>query len=200
MSRRLRGVGEAARLRLLSLFNELITFMAVVADSLYWLIDTLIGLYIWVIIIGAILSWLVAFDVVNTRNRIVYVIGDFTHRLTEPALRPIRRFVPNFGGVDISRLDVGNLKVEGSGIGSITLSGQAGTQNVVLEDTTDYDAEDLVSTAASIDHDGIGEAVLWVEQGLEVAIRDMGSVSYYGNPTVSSQITGQGRLIPLGER
>jgi YggT family protein len=104
MSRRLRGVGETARLRLLWLFNELITFMAVVTDSLYWLIDTLIGLYIWVIIIGAILSWLVAFDVVNTRNRVVYMIGDFTHRLTEPALRPIRRFVPDFGGVDISPL------------------------------------------------------------------------------------------------
>jgi YggT family protein len=78
--------------------------MAVVVDSLYWLIDTLIGLYIWVIIIGAILSWLVAFDVVNKRNRLVYVIGDFTYRLTEPALRPIRRIVPNFGGVDISPL------------------------------------------------------------------------------------------------
>lgn len=78
--------------------------MAVVVDSLYWLIDTLLGLYIWVIIIGAILSWLVAFDVVNTRNRVVYVIGDFTHRLTEPALRPIRRFVPDLGGIDISPL------------------------------------------------------------------------------------------------
>lgn len=78
--------------------------MAVVVDSLYWLIDTLLGLYIWVIIIGAILSWLVAFDVVNTRNRVVYVIGDFTYRLTEPALRPIRRVVPDFGGVDISPL------------------------------------------------------------------------------------------------
>ena len=78
--------------------------MAVVADSLYWLIDTLIGLYIWLLIIGAILSWLVAFDVVNTRNRVVYMIGDFTHRLTEPALRPIRRFVPDVGGIDISPL------------------------------------------------------------------------------------------------
>ena len=78
--------------------------MAVVVDSLYWLIDTLLGLYIWVIIIGAILSWLVAFDVVNTRNRVVYVIGDFTYRLTEPALRPIRRVVPDLGGVDLSPL------------------------------------------------------------------------------------------------
>ena len=78
--------------------------MAAVVDPLFWLIDTIIGLYIWVIIIGAILSWLVAFDVVNTRNRFVYMIGDFTHRLTEPAIRPIRRFVPDFGGIDISPL------------------------------------------------------------------------------------------------
>jgi len=66
------------------------------------LIDTLISLYIWVLIIGAILSWLVAFNVVNTRNRAVYLIGDFCYRVTEPALRPIRRFLPNLGGVDIS--------------------------------------------------------------------------------------------------
>jgi YggT family protein len=104
MSRRLRRVGEAARLWLLSLFNELITFMAAVVDPLFWLIDTILRLYIWVIIIGAILSWLVAFDVVNSRNRFVYMIGDFTHRLTEPAIRPIRRFVPDFGGIDISPL------------------------------------------------------------------------------------------------
>jgi YggT family protein len=78
--------------------------MAAVVDPLFWLIDTILRLYIWVIIIGAILSWLVAFDVVNSRNRFVYMIGDFTHRLTEPAIRPIRRFVPDFGGIDISPL------------------------------------------------------------------------------------------------
>ena len=61
-----------------------------------------IDLYIWVVIISAILSWLVAFNVVNTRNRFIYMLGDFLYRVTEPALRPIRRFVPNFGGVDIT--------------------------------------------------------------------------------------------------
>jgi YggT family protein len=61
-----------------------------------------IDLYIWVVIISAILSWLVAFNVVNTRNRFVYMVGDFLYRVTEPALRPIRRFVPSFGGVDIT--------------------------------------------------------------------------------------------------
>ena len=61
-----------------------------------------IDLYIWVVIISAILSWLIAFNVVNTSNRFVYTVSDFLWRLTEPALRPIRRFMPNLGGVDIS--------------------------------------------------------------------------------------------------
>jgi YggT family protein len=65
-------------------------------------IAMIIGLYIWVIIISAILSWLVVFDIVNRRNRVVYLIGDSFHRLTEPALRPIRRVLPDLGGVDIS--------------------------------------------------------------------------------------------------
>lgn len=71
-------------------------------QSLIWLIDTVISLYIWCLIISAILSWLVAFNVVNTQNRIVYTIGDFLYRITEPALRPIRRFLPNLGGIDLS--------------------------------------------------------------------------------------------------
>jgi YggT family protein len=61
-----------------------------------------ISLYIWVIIIGAILSWLIAFDVVNRRNRAVFTIADSLYRLTEPALRPIRKVLPDLGGVDIS--------------------------------------------------------------------------------------------------
>ncbi|NKB59595.1 MAG: YggT family protein [Alphaproteobacteria bacterium] len=71
-------------------------------QSLIWLIDTVISLYIWCLIISAILSWLVAFNVVNTQNRVVYTIGEFLYRITEPALRPIRRFMPNLGGIDIS--------------------------------------------------------------------------------------------------
>ena len=61
-----------------------------------------INLFIWVIIIGAILSWLIAFNVVNTSNRFVYTVADMLHRITEPALRPIRSFMPNLGGIDIS--------------------------------------------------------------------------------------------------
>ena len=65
-----------------------------------------LGLYVWILIASAILSWLVAFNVVNTRNRAVYVIGDFLYRVTEPVLAPIRRIMPNLGGLDLSPIIV----------------------------------------------------------------------------------------------
>jgi YggT family protein len=61
-----------------------------------------IDLYIWVVIASAILSWLIAFNVVNTNNRFVYSVADMLYRVTEPALRPIRNILPNLGGIDIS--------------------------------------------------------------------------------------------------
>jgi YggT family protein len=67
-----------------------------------WLIDTVIWLYIWVLIAAAIMSWLVAFNVVNPHNQVVRSIGEVLYRLTEPALRPIRNLLPNLGGIDIS--------------------------------------------------------------------------------------------------
>jgi YggT family protein len=67
-----------------------------------WLILTIIDIYIWLLIASAVLSWLVAFNVVNTRNPIVANIGEFLYRITEPALRPIRNMLPNLGGIDIS--------------------------------------------------------------------------------------------------
>jgi YggT family protein len=70
--------------------------------ALFLVIDLALELYIWIIIASAVLSWLVAFNVVNTRNQVVAVIGDFLYRLTEPALRPIRNVLPGFGGIDIS--------------------------------------------------------------------------------------------------
>ena len=75
-------------------------------QSLFLLIDTILGLYVWILIASAILSWLVAFNVVNTRNRAVYVIGDFLYRVTEPVLAPIRRIMPNLGGLDLSPIIV----------------------------------------------------------------------------------------------
>ena len=70
--------------------------------ALILLIITIINLLIWVIIIGAVLSWLILFNVVNLNNRFVYLVYDTINRLTDPLLNPIRRFLPNMGGIDIS--------------------------------------------------------------------------------------------------
>ena len=66
------------------------------------LFDQAVSLYIWILIINAVISWLVAFNVLNTSNRFVYLVLDFTYRLTEPLLFYIRRFLPNLGAFDIS--------------------------------------------------------------------------------------------------
>ncbi len=66
------------------------------------LVDTVITIYIWLLIIQAVLSWLIAFGVVNRHHRIVGTVEDFLWRITEPALRPLRRILPNLGGIDIS--------------------------------------------------------------------------------------------------
>ncbi len=65
-------------------------------------ITMVITLYMWVIIISAIMSWLIAFNVINRHNQFVYMVADSLQRLTEPALKPIRRVLPDFGGLDIS--------------------------------------------------------------------------------------------------
>lgn len=70
--------------------------------SLAVLIDKIIDIYTWIVIASAIVSWLVAFGVVNVRNQFIRVVVDLLYRLTEPVLRPIRRILPNLGGVDIS--------------------------------------------------------------------------------------------------
>jgi YggT family protein len=62
----------------------------------------LLNLYIYLLIAAAILSWLIAFNVINTRNQFVATVGDFLYRITEPVLRPIRNLLPNMGGIDIS--------------------------------------------------------------------------------------------------
>ncbi len=71
-------------------------------NPVLWLVDTLITIYIWLLVASAVLSWLIVFSVVNTRNPIVHSVGDFLYRITEPALRPIRNVLPNLGGIDIS--------------------------------------------------------------------------------------------------
>lgn len=61
-----------------------------------------LNLYVWLLIASAVLSWLIAFNVVNTRNQFVSTVWDLLYRITEPALRPIRNMLPNLGGIDIS--------------------------------------------------------------------------------------------------
>ena len=70
--------------------------------AVYWLVDTALSIYLWFIIIGAVMSWLVAFNVINAYNQFVGTVLSFLHRVTEPALRPIRRYMPDLGGIDIS--------------------------------------------------------------------------------------------------
>ncbi len=71
-------------------------------QALLDVIEIALTLYMWIVIAMAIFSWLVAFNVVNTRNSVVHMIGDFLYRITEPVLRPIRNMMPNLGGIDIS--------------------------------------------------------------------------------------------------
>ena len=70
--------------------------------SIFILVDSIIAIYIWIVIINAILSWLVAFNILNTQNRFVFSVLDATYKLTDPALNKIRRFLPTFGSIDLS--------------------------------------------------------------------------------------------------
>ena len=70
--------------------------------ALFEVIYLALDFYIWIIIASAVFSWLYAFNVVNMRNQFVGMIGNFLHQMTEPALRPIRRIMPNLGSIDIS--------------------------------------------------------------------------------------------------
>jgi YggT family protein len=82
---------------------RIVLFKAILAmRALLDVILLALQLYIYLLIAAAVLSWLIAFNVVNTRNQAVAMIGDFLFRITEPALRPIRNMLPNLGGIDIS--------------------------------------------------------------------------------------------------
>ena len=70
--------------------------------SILILFDNVVSLYIWVLIVNAIISWLVAFNVLNTSNRFVYSVLEISYKLTEPPLSFIRKYIPNFGSIDIS--------------------------------------------------------------------------------------------------
>ncbi|MBE1504955.1 YggT family protein [Rhizobium viscosum] len=76
--------------------------MAGILQAIFLIIDVALNLYWYVIIASAIFSWLYAFNVINSNNQFVNQLGSFFYNATEPALRPIRRFLPNLGGIDIS--------------------------------------------------------------------------------------------------
>jgi YggT family protein len=79
---------------------------AAMGSFLYFIVQSLLTMLIWAIIISAIISWLVAFDVINLRNRFVYNVSRFLDAVTRPVLRPVQRFIPPLGGVDISPIIV----------------------------------------------------------------------------------------------
>ena len=70
--------------------------------SIFILLDSVITIYLWIIINNAVLSWLVTFNILNTQNRFVFSVLDATYKMTNPALNKIRRFIPTFGSLDIS--------------------------------------------------------------------------------------------------
>ncbi|WP_156400638.1 YggT family protein [Caulobacter sp. Root655] len=80
--------------------------MAAIIHFVFFIVAALLSLLWWAIIISAILSWLVAFDIVNLRNRAVYQISTFLDRVTGPILRPFQRIIPPLGGVDLSAIVV----------------------------------------------------------------------------------------------
>ena len=70
--------------------------------SVFILFDNIVSLYIWILIINVIMTWLVAFNILNTQNRFVFSVLDATYKMTDPALNQIRRFIPTFGSIDVS--------------------------------------------------------------------------------------------------
>ncbi|ANL23806.1 YggT family protein [Rhizobium bangladeshense] len=82
----------------MSVNNQLETTMF----ALFQTIDLVLNIYTWILIASAVFSWLYAFNVINSSNQFVNSVGMFLYNVTEPALKPIRRLLPNLGGIDIS--------------------------------------------------------------------------------------------------
>ncbi len=77
-----------------------------VLTAIFELLNAVIGLFIWALILAAVFSMLAAFGILDTRNRLVWTIGDFLFRVTEPILRPVRNILPGFGNIDLSPIVV----------------------------------------------------------------------------------------------
>lgn len=76
--------------------------MDVILIPFLQLVLAVINIYVWIVVAGVVLSWLTAFNVINTSNRFVYIVADFIYRVTEPLLRPIRNILPDMGNIDLS--------------------------------------------------------------------------------------------------
>ena len=77
-----------------------------VITAIFELLNAVIGLFIWALILAAVFSMLASFGVLDTRNRLVWSVGDFLFRVTEPILRPVRNLMPSFGNLDLSPIVV----------------------------------------------------------------------------------------------
>ncbi len=80
--------------------------MSGILIALFQVIDIVLNLYIYILIASAVFSWLYAFNVINSSNQFVNSVGHFLYNVTEPVLRPIRRILPDLGGIDISPIVV----------------------------------------------------------------------------------------------
>ncbi|HEY3696404.1 YggT family protein [Phenylobacterium sp.] len=80
--------------------------MAAIIGFVFSIVDGLLQLLIWAIIVNAVMSWLVAFDVINLRNKFVYGVAHFLEAVTRPVMAPVQRIIPPLGGVDISPIVV----------------------------------------------------------------------------------------------
>jgi YggT family protein len=96
------GAGRAAVRKRMQTSGRFAPEVLGLMEAVFYLVGELLNLYKWAVILSAVFSMLVSFNVLDTRNRIVWSIGDFLYRVTEPALRPIRRILPNFGSIDVS--------------------------------------------------------------------------------------------------
>ncbi len=88
-------------------YYEFVNFLILIWGgmvSLFTIIDHILDLYSWAVILHALLGWLIHFGILNMRSRFVSVVQDFLYRITEPALRPLRRFIPSISGIDLSSI------------------------------------------------------------------------------------------------
>lgn len=104
------------------------------------------------------------------------------------------------GNIHMRDLSTEQVTVNVSGAGSLTLDGKTREQKITLSGAGSYDGEDLESSTAEITITGLGTTTVWVTENLDVTISGTGGVDYYGNPQVSQQISGLGRLKDMGSR